>query len=290
MFIIPLGLPKKLNTFPWATVMLALVTCIYSIWDFEKNHQRARKTHQIIEEAGLLKATQNLVVQYCEKSKKNRTKECVSDFDQKLERNPASLENLPAYTTYTTAKSNFERQRLLNAIETADLMRGNFTIRSSFTALMRHDGWLHLIGNMLIFLAFAIPLEQRIGIPWIFTVYILGGFVSNILQLPFLPKGIALLGASGAVSAIVGAFSAFFWKEKMSVLISFFFVLNRKILMPSWIYICTFFVLSDLTGILSTSSHVAHIAHLSGFAFGVLAAYLYNEFIDSSAQQQGANL
>ncbi|MGZ3768331.1 MAG: rhomboid family intramembrane serine protease [Bdellovibrio sp.] len=255
--------------------------------NFNNDLQRARKLHSIIEKSGLDKATKNLASQYCGMGISDQ--KCFVDFSQILYRSPASLKSFSGYNEYTNSKTTYETERLKDAREADDLMRGNFNIKSSFLVLVRHEGWFHLIGNMLVFLAFAIPLEQKLGAIWLVLFYVAGGFVSNIMQLPFLYKGIALIGASGAVSAIVGAFAAFYWKEKMAVIVSFFFVLNKKILMPSWIYISIFFVLSDLTGILKSTSNVAHIAHLAGFSFGLLAGYFYLE-LKAPENRQGVSL
>lgn len=203
-------------------------------------------------------------------------------------REPSSLKKFAAYEEYQKAKTIFENERTKQIISAGGLVKGNHTLKSSLFALLTHAGWLHLIGNMLTFFAFAIFLEQRVGVLWFMLIYILGGFVSNIMQLPFLPKGTQLLGASGAISAIVGSFAAFYWKEKMHVVVSYFFLFNKKILMPCWLYISIFFVVNDLVGVVDATSAVAHVAHLGGFAFGALAALLHQEFSNFSVNEKAA--
>lgn len=275
MFIIPLGLQTKLRSVPWASIFLLVITCLVSVRDFEKHHLAARGLYELIQSTGIQRASENLHKQYCETS---ANKNCGYELAMKLTREPSSLKTLPAYQEYQKANTTFEKERTKQIIQDGGLVRGNHNLKSSLYALFTHAGWLHLIGNMLTFFAFAVFLEQRVGLFWFVLIYLVGGFVSNIMQLPFLPKGTQLIGASGAISAVVGAFAGFYWNEKMSVIVSYFFLLNKKVLMPCWIYILIFFVINDLVGVVDSSSAVAHVAHLGGFAFGTLAALLHQEF------------
>ncbi|WP_413288274.1 rhomboid family intramembrane serine protease [Bdellovibrio sp. HCB337] len=181
---------------------------------------------------------------------------------------------VPEYQAYVDARETYLKKSLETSKADHVFIRGNAKIVASLKAMMTHEGWVHLVGNMVIFALFAVFLEQRIGFFGLMVLYTLGGLGSNYLQLPFLPMGVRLFGASGAVSAAIGAFAVYFWREKMRCLMSVGFVYNRMILMPAWLYIGLFLLLSDVVGMVGAGSGVAHLAHLTGFLIGFIFAYM----------------
>ncbi|HEY8272848.1 MAG TPA: rhomboid family intramembrane serine protease, partial [Pseudobdellovibrionaceae bacterium] len=180
----------------------------------------------------------------------------------------------PSYQGYLKARETYLHRSLEQSREDLVFIRGNAKIMASLKALVTHEGWVHLIGNMLIFALFAIFVEQRIGFFGLILLYCIGGLGSNYLQLPFLPMGVRLFGASGAVSAVIGAFAVYFWREKMRCLLSVGFVYNRMILIPAWLYIGLFLLLSDVVGMTGVGSGVAHLAHFTGFLAGFIFAFM----------------
>ncbi len=148
-----------------------------------------------------------------------------------------------------------------------NLMRANFL----------HAGWMHLIGNMMFFFVFAIFIESRLGPFFTLLIYLLGGSIGMFLQSKyFLPATVHLLGASGCVSAILGAALALFWRRKIKVLLSFV-VYNKIILIPAIVALPLLSVGQDIIGALDPMSHVGHIAHLGGFFSGFIMAHIFAE-------------
>ncbi|NOR18736.1 MAG: rhomboid family intramembrane serine protease, partial [Xanthomonadales bacterium] len=95
----------------------------------------------------------------------------------------------------------------------ADPNAGWFDSRylSLFSALFIHASWLHLLGNMVYLWVFGIPLERRLGGAGMVLVFVAGGALANLfvaMRLPELTS--AIIGASGAVSAVVGAYLGLF--------------------------------------------------------------------------------
>ena len=89
-----------------------------------------------------------------------------------------------------------------------------------FTALFLHADWAHLLGNLVFLLIFGLPAERTMG-PWRFLVlFLLGGAVSNLAAV--LAIGMpdrVIIGASGAVSAVIGAYLALFPNAKLGVVL-----------------------------------------------------------------------
>lgn len=131
-----------------------------------------------------------------------------------------------------------------------------------------HGSLGHLLGNMLFLFVFGPNVEDRFGRLWFLGFYLLGGVASGVAHVMASPSGV--VGASGAVAAVTGAFLVLFPLTRTKVLLFFFLIGVFSI--PSW-WLIAFAIAKDLfaTGMLS-SSPIAHEAHLGGYAFGIAVA------------------
>ncbi len=166
-----------------------------------------------------------------------------------------------------------EEQLLVSAAQGDGLLtRSTYSWLTVLKAQFLHDGWMHLIGNMIFFLLFAIPLEQRIGPLALGLVYFLGGSTGLTLELFMSSEPVRpLLGASANVSAVGAAFMVAFWAFSVRVWVSMFFVFNQIVLIPTWLFFAVFVVMQDVNGALNIQGgNVAHLAHLGGFGIGIL--------------------
>jgi membrane associated rhomboid family serine protease len=152
----------------------------------------------------------------------------------------------------------------------------------SFISVMKaqfaHGGWIHLLGNMIFFFAFAGALEMRVGIGAWLALYLVGGSSAMILQSTSLPEGVPLVGASAGISALAGAYLVFFWRHSTRVLFSAI-VFNKVILIPTFAFVLIMLVSQDIAGSLGALSSTAHLAHLSGLMFGAVFAFIHRLFI-----------
>ena len=144
-----------------------------------------------------------------------------------------------------------------------------------FSALFVHAGWLHLIGNMIYLWVFGIPLERKLGRLRVLIVFILGGALANLfvcLRLPELETPI--IGASGAVSAVVGAYLGLFPSARIGMLLPLGLYLQFArvpaiLVIGSWFTLqLVYTVLGPITGV------VAWWTHMAGFALGLIFALL----------------
>ncbi len=311
MFLIPLGLQSRIVKWPVATLLLIIATCAVSVFYFPENALYIRHVRQAMVDSKILDARKDLILATC--ASKFETETCdylkvhlkaedlfdLQNFsnayrkefpkasflenrklfgwlnddhiDKKIK--PAEAANLPEYGAYLVARETYLQKSLEKSKEEHVFIRGNGKILAGLKAMVTHEGWVHLIGNMLIFALFSVFVEQRVGSVGLILLYLLGGLGSNFLQLPFLPMGVRLFGASGAVSAVIGAFAVYFWREKMRCLLTAV-VYNRMIYMPAWMYIGLFMVFSDVVGAVGAGGGVAHLAHLTGFAIGFIFAFM----------------
>jgi membrane associated rhomboid family serine protease len=145
-----------------------------------------------------------------------------------------------------------------------------------FTCMFLHGGWLHIIGNMWFLWIFGGNVEDRMGSASYLFFYLLCGLGSGISQVAFSwGSAIPSIGASGAISGVLGAYIVFFPGSRILSLVPLLVIwfLWR---VPAWIFIGLWFLVQFLSGLGSlaaaSSGGVAWWAHVGGFALGALLA------------------
>lgn len=146
-----------------------------------------------------------------------------------------------------------------------------------------HGGAFHLISNMWFLLIFGSVLEPLLGSALFAILYLGSGFVAAgaFIGLSGL-SGVPLVGASGAVSGLMGLYVALFWSHKARFM---YWLLPIRgytgfIELPSWILLAVW-SMSDLTGYFSTIREIggiAHAAHLGGAAVGLILGYFLSRW------------
>lgn len=146
-----------------------------------------------------------------------------------------------------------------------------------FTSMFLHGGWMHLIGNMLFLWVFADNIEATIGTSRFFVFYFLGGLAAHICHIYFnMGSEIPTVGASGAISAVMGAYLVMFPHSKVKVLFFVFvFRVSAFIFLGIWIWQQWMAGSASLDVSTAESAGVAYWAHVGGFVFGVLAGFYY---------------
>ncbi|HEY0502939.1 MAG TPA: rhomboid family intramembrane serine protease [Lysobacter sp.] len=144
-----------------------------------------------------------------------------------------------------------------------------------FTALFLHADWAHLLGNLVFLLIFGLPAERAMG-PWrLLVLFLLGGAVANLAAVIAIGTPDRLIiGASGAVSALIGAYLALFPGAKLGVVVPLglflqFVKVPAPLLIGVWALLQLVF-----TFIGPAFGAVAWSAHLAGFAFGGVFALI----------------
>ena len=154
---------------------------------------------------------------------------------------------------------------------------------SVLTSMFLHGGIMHLAGNMLFLWVFADNIEATIGTAKFTFFYILGGFIAAYGHAATdMSSSVPMIGASGAISAVLGAYLVMFPKSKIKIL---FFVFIFRI---SAIFFLGFWIFQQFqSGFASLNSSgeggVAWWAHIGGFIFGVISG-LYFRFVNPKIQ------
>ena len=143
------------------------------------------------------------------------------------------------------------------------------------SALFIHTSWLHLLGNMVYLWVFGLPLERRLGGFGMLLVFVFCGALANLFVVMRLPEfNSPIVGASGAVSAVVGAYIGLFPTRRIGMLLPLglylqFARIPAVIVIGSWFTLqLVYTVLGPITGV------VAWWTHMAGFVLGLIFALL----------------
>lgn len=150
-----------------------------------------------------------------------------------------------------------------------------------FTCMFLHGGWLHILGNMWFLWIFGGNVEDRLGPFTYLLFYLICGIASGVTQTIFSwGSPIPSVGASGAISGILGAYIVFFPYARILTLVPLF-ILFFTARIPAAIFIGLWFVVQFLSGVGSLGARgaaatggVAWWAHVGGFVLGVVLAGL----------------
>jgi membrane associated rhomboid family serine protease len=167
-----------------------------------------------------------------------------------------------------TIRFGFIPQEFVSGVElTPDLSASIYL--TPFTSMFMHGGWLHLIGNMLFLWIFGNNIEDYFGPVKFLIFYIASGLAAIGLYTLFGPHSeVPLIGASGAIAGVMGAYMVLHPRARVSVLVIFFFI--QFIVLPAKVVLGIWFVYQLLMSLIGSASGggVAWMAHVGGFAFG----------------------
>lgn len=145
------------------------------------------------------------------------------------------------------------------------------------TSMFLHGGLLHLAGNLLYLWIFGDNIEDRMGHGRFVAFYVLCGVAAALAQaLPDIDSGIPMIGASGAISGVLGAYALMFPRARVLVAVPVFVVLYT-VRLPAVFVLGLWFVgqLLSSAAMSSAGAGVAFRAHIGGFVAGVLLVRLF---------------
>ena len=170
-----------------------------------------------------------------------------------------------------------------------DILEGK-NLTTLFTSMFLHGGYMHIIGNMLFLWVFADNIEAIVGSPRFGMFYLVGGLFAAAAHIASSPtSAVPMIGASGAIAAVMGAYLVMFPRSrvKMTFLFLWRFYLPAFLFLGFWIvqqFMNGYTSLSDATG-----GGVAWWAHIGGFAYGVWFGIRNRHLVGEDAQVANAN-
>ena len=162
-----------------------------------------------------------------------------------------------------------------------------------FTSMFLHGSWMHLLGNMWFLWLFGNNIEDSMGRVRYVVFYLVCGVAAALTQVFLNPRSvIPMVGASGAISGVMGAYLVLYPRVRVYTLLplGFFFT---TVALPAWtmlLYWIGIQVVSGLFGLLTTSESggVAFWAHIGGFVAGIVLVKLFAQSDDVRAHREGS--
>ncbi|HZZ30125.1 MAG TPA: rhomboid family intramembrane serine protease [Pirellulales bacterium] len=153
-------------------------------------------------------------------------------------------------------------------------------VLSAFTCMFLHGGWWHLIGNMWYLLIFGNNIEDKLGHLLYAVFYLLGGLAATAVHWAMDPASATpIVGASGAIAAVLGAFVVTFPHAKIKSLV-FLLMFVTVIELPAYMFLVFWFGAQLFSGLGALGGQinggVAWWAHVGGFIFGAATMPLFS--------------
>jgi len=161
------------------------------------------------------------------------------------------------------------------------------------TSMFMHGGWGHLLGNLLFLWVFGNNIEDSMGHLRFFAFYLLTGLAAGVAHVLLSPRsGVPAVGASGAISGIMGAYILLYPRARVRTWIPPFFILH----LSAWFFLGYWFVMQLFSGVVmlgvpsGEEGGVAVWAHVGGFVAGLVLVKLFERPRLVEAKRRGVHL
>ena len=161
-------------------------------------------------------------------------------------------------------------------VEVYGVVPAHFSLATVFTSMFLHGSWMHLIGNMWFFWLFGNNIEDSMGHVRFLVFYLTCGVAAAMSQTLADPSSIVpMVGASGAISGVMGAYLVLYPRVRVFTLVPIGFFLT-SIALPAWVMLGYWMLLQVLGGAFGGGEGgVAFWAHVGGFVSGVILIRLF---------------
>ena len=161
-----------------------------------------------------------------------------------------------------------------------------------FTSMFMHGGIIHLFGNMLYLHIFGDNIEDTFGHLWYVGFYVISGIVASFTHILSVSNSLGLyapaVGASGAISGVLGAYLVLFPKARILTLVFYYYITIAAI--PAIFLLGFWFLFQLLEGALTLGygmpSGVAYWAHIGGFLTGMIIALTFKTMVGSKSARR----
>ena len=169
---------------------------------------------------------------------------------------------------------------------------GGLTWQALLSSMFLHGSWMHLIGNMWFLWIFGNNIEDSMGHLRFLAFYVLTGLVASLSHVLTDPGSmVPMVGASGAISAIMGAYLVLYPRAAVHTLF-FFFVFIRIVPLPAWVMLGYWIVIQVASSAVTPAGGggVAYAAHIGGFVAGLALILLFRNPTLVSAKRRKVKL
>jgi membrane associated rhomboid family serine protease len=147
-----------------------------------------------------------------------------------------------------------------------------------FTSMFMHGSWMHLLGNMWFLWLFGNNVEDSMGRLRFIVFYLLSGLAAAMGQILTNPdSAIPMVGASGAISGVMGGYLLLYPKVRVYTLVWILFLITT-VAVPAWVMLGYWFLIQFVSGLAAFGGDVGGVAfwaHVGGFVAGVVLVKLF---------------
>jgi len=194
------------------------------------------------------------------------------------------ITNIAVFAAYwLSANRLFLSPRVANIINESftlipqDIIHGQ-RLYTLITSMFMHSDWFHLLGNMLFLYIFGDNIEDVFGHFSYLLFYLICGFAAVFAHIMSIPLGltyppdftIGIVGASGAISGVLGAYFVLHPKARILSVVAYFILP-----VPAVVFLGLWFVMQWFYGFFDISGGVAYWAHIGGFVMGIILALAF---------------
>jgi membrane associated rhomboid family serine protease len=162
---------------------------------------------------------------------------------------------------------------------TYGLVPDHFQYINILTSMFLHGGWMHVLGNMWFLWIFGDNVEDILGHGKYLLFYLICGVAAAMTQVLFNPGSrVPMVGASGAIAGVMGAYMVKFPQSRIKTAIFFIFITFMEI--PAWVMLIYWFAIQLFSGVGSigatqaSQGGTAFFAHVGGFLAGLVLVYV----------------
>lgn len=148
-----------------------------------------------------------------------------------------------------------------------------------FTSMFLHGGWFHVLGNMWFLYIFGDNVEDRVGHVGYVFFYLFCGAGAGLAQTLLFPhSNIPMVGASGAIAGILGAYFLLYPQARILTLVPIF-IFIQLMEVPAWVFLPFWFILQFVQGAMApqAAGGVAWWAHIGGFLVGMAGIWIFKK-------------
>jgi len=185
---------------------------------------------------------------------------------------------------YEITSGRFEQLVIRYGVVPLRILHGK-ALYTLFTSMFLHADFLHLLGNMVYLFIFGDNVEDNFGHLKFLFLYILFGLAGAFLHIFMaLNSGnpvelkIPAIGASGAISGVLGAYVVFFPRARVITAVLYFYLI-QLVAIPALYFIGFWFILQLIYASLGSITGIAAWAHVGGFIAGALIALIYKPYV-----------
>jgi membrane associated rhomboid family serine protease len=265
--LIPIGHEdQRVTRLPWVTIGLIVINIAVFLATFPLAKQQANETRVRLRE----------VVRYARDHPYLRLPE---ELARAFLAGPSPRNLAPDVLNEEQAQldrlvNNFEVSRSRSVFRAFGYIPAEPHLLALLTSMFMHGGWLHLIGNMLFLWLSGTSLEDRWGRIFFPALYLASGVVATLIHAAIQPQSILpLVGASGAIAGLMGAFLIRLATTRIRFFFWFFFF-RGTFYAPAYVVLPLWLLQQFMMARTGTAGSVAVWAHIGGFGLGVAVALL----------------